>query len=524
MHCTCVRHTELPHTSSLFADVLYHPDRTAPFYSHPYRELTSYQESAAQINFSDTQRAELIAALRQSNPAGKSLERWAQRGTVAVVTGQQVGLFSGPAYTMYKVLHAVRLAEWLSANGIPAVPVFWLATEDHDFAEVNHVWVFDAEHRPVKLEMRRSASAQPVGEIALAAPPVRELRTALHGLPFGEEVADLVEESYRPGSTMGKAFGELLKQLLKRFDVLQVDPMQPAFRKLAAPLLKSAVQAAPELTAAVLERNKELAAAGYHAQVHVEEQTSFVFLLENGKRLALRRHGDEYVLNGRRFTTAELADRADSLSPNAILRPVAQDSMLPTVAYIGGPAEVAYLAQSAAIYQRLLGRMPVAIPRTGFTILDARTDKLMERYGVRVQDLFHGEGPLRDRIAARLIPSSVANASREAAASVESSLGRLRNELEAFDPTLAKAADRSLAKIRYQLGKIERKAGLEALRRDERAARDAASIYGLIYPERHLQERLYSFLPFLAKHGFDLTNQVYDAIQLDCPDHRLMVI
>ena len=208
-------------------------------------------------------------------------------------------------------------------------------------------------------------------------------------MPYGEEVADLVEETYRPGSTMGKAFGELLRKLLARFDVLQVDPIQPAFRKLAAPLLRAAVEAAPELTDAVLERNRELAAAGYHAQVHVEPQTSFVFLLENGKRLTLRRHGDEYVLNGRRFTTQELADRAESLSPNAILRPVTQDSMLPTVAYIGGPAEIAYLAQSAAIYDRLLGRMPVAVPRTGFTILDQRTEKLMDRYGLRMQDRYN---------------------------------------------------------------------------------------------------------------------------------------
>src|SRR5437764_7380808 len=177
MHCTCVRHTELPHTSSLFADVLYHPDRTAPFYRHPFRELTSFEEAAREIDFSDSRRAELIAALRQHNPSGPALERLARPGTMAVVTGQQVRLFSGPAYTMYKVLHAVKLAEWLSANGIPAVPVFWLATEDHDFAEVNHVWIFDAEHRPAKLEMRRAASAQPVGEITLAAPPVRELRT-----------------------------------------------------------------------------------------------------------------------------------------------------------------------------------------------------------------------------------------------------------------------------------------------------------------------------------------------------------
>src|SRR5581483_5317269 len=119
-----------------------------------------------------------------------------------------VGLFSGPAYTIFKALHAARLAEWLTENGIPAVPVFWIATEDHDFAEVNHVWVFDADHRPVKLEMRRSASLQPVGTVSLASPPVNELRAALHGLPFGEEVADLVEETYRGGSTLGGAFGE----------------------------------------------------------------------------------------------------------------------------------------------------------------------------------------------------------------------------------------------------------------------------------------------------------------------------
>lgn len=524
MHCTCVRHTELPNTSKLFADVLYHPDRTAAFYRHPYRELGSFRDAAAEIDFSDEKRAALVAALREQNPDSPALRRLAQPGTVAVVTGQQVGLFSGPAYTMYKVLHAVKLAEWLSENGLPAVPVFWLATEDHDFAEVNHVWVFDAANQPAKLEMRRTASAQPVGDIALASPPIDELRATFRGLPYGDEVAAMVEEAYRPGSTMGRAFGDLLRRLLGRFDVLQVDPMRPAFRALAGPLLRSAVEAAPELTEAVLARNKELAAAGYHAQVHVEDQTSFVFLLENGKRLALRRHGDEYVLNGRRFTTRALADQAESLSPNAILRPVAQDSMLPTVAYIGGPAEVAYLAQSAAIYDRLLGRMPLAMPRAGFTLLDERTDKLMERYGLALRDLFHGPEPVRDRVAAKLVPPSVKQTAAEVRATVEGATARLRAELARFDPTLLAAADRSLRKVQYQFEKLERKTGREALRRDERAARDAASIYGLIYPERHLQERLYSFLPFLAKHGPDLTERIYAEIQLDCPDHRLMVV
>ncbi|HEY2013651.1 MAG TPA: bacillithiol biosynthesis cysteine-adding enzyme BshC, partial [Bryobacteraceae bacterium] len=441
MHCSCVRHTDLPHTSALFADALYHPDRTARFYRHPLRDLNAFQAAAAEIQFSAERRSALIEALRLQNPAGSSLSRLAQAGTVAVVTGQQVGLFSGPAYTIYKVLHATRLAAWLSENGVPAVPVFWLATEDHDFAEVNHAWVFGPDHRPTKLEMRRSASAQPVGGVALADPPVRELRAAMRGLPFGEEVADLVEETYRAGSTMGKAFGELLRRLLADYDVLQVDPMLPAFRELAAPAIRAAVEAAPGLTASILDRNKELAASGYHAQVHVEDQTSFVFLLENGKRLTLRRNGQEYILNGRRLSTAELMDGAASLSPNALLRPVVQDSMLPTVASIGGPAELAYLAQSEVIYRAILGRMPVAVPRSGFTIWDAHSQKLMDRYGLTLQNFFHGEDALRERIAVKLVPPVLNAAMRETSTSVEHAIARLSGELVAFDPTLTLALE-----------------------------------------------------------------------------------
>lgn len=524
MHCSCVRQTELPHTSPLFADVLYHPDRTASFYPHPARDLEAFRQSAREANLPEDRRAALIQALRVRNPGSEALARLAAPGTVAVVTGQQVGLFSGPAYTIYKLLHAVRLAAWLSENDIPAVPVFWLATEDHDFAEVNHAWVFDGDHRPLKLEMRRSASAQPVGGVTLASPPVEELRAALAGMPFGGEVAGLVAETYHSGTTMGKAFSDLLRRLMGRFDILQVDPMLPEFRELAAPALRAAVERAPELSSRVLERNRALAAFGYHAQVHVEPQTSFVFLLENGKRLTLRRSDAEYTLNGRRFTSGELMEKAAFLSPNAILRPVVQDSMLPTVAYIGGPAEIAYLAQSAVIYETLLGRMPVAVPRTGFTIFDEHSHKTMERYGLALQDLFHGEDALRERIAARLVPPELDQTMHDTVRAVDGAVACLEREMAAFDPTLEKALGKSARKIRYQLSKMAAKAGREAMRRDARAAAEARSLYGLICPERHLQERLYSILPFLARHGWDLIDQLYEAIQLDCPDHRLMVV
>ena len=246
-------------------------------------------------------------------------------------------------------------------------------------------------------------------------------------------------------------------------------------------------------------------------------------MLENGKRLALRRLGREYTLNGRRFTTGELMDRAVSLSPSALLRPVVQDSMLPTVALIGGPAETAYLAQSETLYRAILGRMPVAVPRAGFTIIDRRSQKLLDRYGLTLPDFYHGEEPLAERIAAKLVPPTLTEAMRDTVTAVESAVGRLRGEMAGFDPTLAMALDRGARKIQYQLGKIERKASLEALRRDASAARDAASLYGLIYPERHLQERIYSILPLLATHGLDLAGRISQAIQLDSTDHRLLM-
>jgi bacillithiol synthase len=524
MHCTCVRQTALPHTSALAADVYYHPDRAAAFYRHPVRDVESFRAAAGEIRFPDERRAALVAALRQQNPASRSLELLAQPGTVAVVSGQQVGLFSGPSYTVYKALHAARLAAWITEQGIPAVPVFWLATEDHDFAEVNHVWVFDVEHRPTKLELKRSTAAQPVGDVPMVAPPVTQLRAILRGLPFGEEVADLTEEAYRGGSTMGRSFGELLRRLLGKYDILQVDPMLPAFRELAAPAMRAAMEAAPDLTAGVLARNQQLAAAGYHAQVHVEEQTSFVFLLDNGKRLGLRRHGAEYILNGRRFGTEELMDRAVSLSPNALLRPVVQDFVLPTAASILGPAELAYLAQSEVIYRTILGRMPVPVPRAGFTIVDQHSKNRMDRYGLELTDFFEGEEAIRQRIARKLVPPALEGVMGDAFVLVDQAVDLLRIGLIGFDPTLANTLERSARKIRYQLSKVEGKVGREAMRRDAQAARHAASLDGLLYPERHLQERLYSILPFLAKHGLELVEQIYEAILLDCPDHRMLVV
>ncbi len=526
MESACLRHTEIPHSSSLFSDFQYHFDRVARFYEHNPHDARSYAAAAQQIAYPEDRRAALVTALRASNGESASLDLLSRPGTVAVVTGQQVGLFSGPAYTIYKALTAVRLAAQLSEQGTPAVPMFWLATEDHDVAEVNHAFVFGPDHRPIQLSVTANGgTVRPVGSIPIAAPPLDALGQALAAFPYGDEVMEMVRAAYPAGATFGRAFRALLERLLAGRGLLFVDPLDESVRRLAAPLLQAAVRQDEALHVKLIERGQELEAAGYHAQVHVESKTSLMFLLERERRATLRRQNGEYASKERKYSAADLIDRAERLSPNALLRPVVQDYVLPTVAYIGGPAELAYMAQSQVLYRELLGRMPVMVSRSGFTLLDARTAKLMDRYELNVPAFFHGEDGIRGHIAQRLVPPGLTEQFSQVRRTVSQSVERLREDLISFDATLAAATHKSMAKINYQLSKIERKAAHEALRRNERAAADAGYMAGLIFPDKHLQERYYSILPFLAQHGLaDLMDTLYQHVRLECPDHQVLVV
>ena len=496
---------------------MYHFDRVAGYYAHDPHKSESYATAAAQLEYPDARRAALVKALEAQNGPSPELSKLAQPGTVAVVTGQQVGLFSGPAYTVFKAVTAAKVTANLNQQGIPAVTIFWLASEDHDFPEVNHVDVFDADHRPVRLMVdlpkQFEGQTRPVGNVPVTAPPIEALRKTLHGLPHADEVMAAVEAAYRPGVTMTEGFRALVKSILGKLGLIFLDPLDPAIRAIGAPFIAEALKNAPELKASLLKRNHELTSAGYHAQVHMEEKTSLFFLLENGQRVSLRKKDHEF---------AELADRAAEISPNALLRPVLQDYLLPSVAYVGGPAELAYFAQSKVIYDRLLGRMPVMVARSCFTLIDSRASKLAKRYNLGLRDITVADDLLKDRIAKTLIPESLEASLEKNTSAISRELDAMSREIGAFDPTLGAALAKSRAKITHQVEKLRKKMTREALRRDQRAAAEAEYLGNLIYPHKHLQERLYSILPFLAKHGMDLPEQIFNDARLDCPDHRIL--
>ena len=517
MESFCLRQTELPGASKLYTDLLYRYDRVAEFYPQPAGSMDGCRAVAAQIDFPSERRAALVAALSKWNAGSASLERLAEPGTVAVLTGQQVGLFSGPCYTVYKALTAIRLASELTASGTPAVPVFWLATEDHDFPEVNQAWSFDARLEPHGFQAKDpQLPNRPVGGLPVLDAPLAELEATLAELPFGAEIAAQLREHYASG-TFGSAFLGICQAWLSRMGLLFVDPLDEEIRRIFTPKLAEAVRRTDELATALMERNKALEAKGYHAQVHFEAETSLVFLLENGVRVGLKRNKGDY-------SPEKLAARAESLSPNALLRPVLQDYLFPTVAVVGGPAELAYFAQSEVLYQRLLGYMPVPVARAGFTLIPARGQKLLDRYHLTVKDVWQGDEAVRERIAQQLIPGELAAAMAETQSRGEQQIAELAQQLAAFDTTLAAALTNSAKKIHYQLAKIEKKVNREALRRNERAAAEAAYLTHLLYPEKHLQERLYSITPFLAMYGEELIDRLYEHVQLECPDHQVIAL
>jgi bacillithiol synthase len=525
MEPSCVRHNSIPGTSKLFLDYLYNFDRVSRFYSGEGWDAEHVEESAKAIRFPTERRSRLVAALRTQNGDSEALAKLAQPETVAVVTGQQVGFLSGPAYTVFKALTAVKLAAHLTEQGIAAVPIFWLATEDHDLAEVDHAWVFDREATPAKISIANTVvNGGPVGEVVLNEIPLADLKAALRGLPFAEEALEAVKAAYQPGKTLGAAFRHLTENILRGCGLLFLDPLAPAIRELAAPLLRDVVERVPVLLDALHRRNAELEAAGYHAQVFVDKDSSLLFLLDQGRRTAIRWNAGKFQVRDRAYSREDLQLLAAQLSPNALLRPVMQDYLLPTASYVGGPAEIAYFAQGEVLYDNLLGRMPVIYPRNGFTLLDARAGKLLDRHGLRVPDLLDYEEKTKGRLAAKLVPGDLAAKLAAVESATSDALARLQSDLGRFDPTLEAAAKKSSAKVLYQFAKLSKKTARETLRRDERATKDAAYLTNLIYPHRHLQERFYSILPFLAQHGFDLPQRLLGQVQLSCADHMVRMV
>ena len=366
----CLPFREIPHTTPLFADYLRYDPKVRPFYPRSPSLGDWITERASRISLPPERLHEVATVLEgQSRAWDASPETFnnlhrLRGGACAVVTGQQVGLFGGPLFALLKALSAVRLAAQVAAAGHDCVPIFWLATEDHDLAEVQHTSIPGAkfELQPISVSPDHVPGA-PVGSIRFG----QEIEAAVNQAArlLGEnEIVSALRESYRPGETFGSAFARLTTRIFAGRGLILLDPADPALHRVALPIYRNAIESAEGLDTALMARGKELERAGYHQQVKVTAASSLLFKLQNGARHVIRRKPngpDEYLAGDERLTQSDLLAQIDAspelFSANVLLRPVMQDYLLPTLAYIGGAAEIAYFAQAAVVYEKLLGRV-----------------------------------------------------------------------------------------------------------------------------------------------------------------------
>lgn len=541
MKAQCLPFTQIPHTTRLFTDFLAYSPGVQPFYPHSphFSEWSKAQASALRYDPSQRERVSTILE-RQNKSWGASPQTLAnlsrlRAGAAAIVTGQQVGLFGGPMFAIYKALTAVKLADEATAAGIDAVPVFWLATSDHDLAEVNHVSIPgpDGLLRTLTTSSHGVPNA-PVSNVGLGEEilPVVEEAASLLG---DSEASQFLRTSYRPGETLGTAFARFYAQLFAQWGVILLDASDPELHRVAAPMYRAAIERVEDLDAALLTRGDALGRADYYQQVKVTPSSVLLFALRDGARTAIhRREGSngagEFVIGSEpgaeKVSSAELLDRIaaapENFSPNVLLRPVVQDYLLPTLAYAGGAAEAAYFAQAGAVYERLLGRVTPIVPRFSATVVEPKVQRWLGQYGIAVRDALDGPEALRQTLAARTLPAGLQAAFERANKSVEESFSGLQEALTKLDPTLVEASQTGASKVRYQLDRLRERAMAAELRRSEVVSRHAAVLSQALYPENALQERGVAGVYFVARHGTELLLSIYDTMRTDCHDHQIL--
>jgi bacillithiol biosynthesis cysteine-adding enzyme BshC len=529
----CISFNSIPHTTRIFSDFLsYSPEIRRFFPTLP--DVEHVAASAKSVPRDRERQARVADALEKQNRdwgASEQTLRNIQRlrdGAFAVVTGQQVGLFGGPLMSLFKAASVLALAGQLQKQGVDCVPVFWLATEDHDLDEVNQALLLTHDFQLVPFQANTTGTeGAPVAHLRFAEGTNEIVAEAAKLL--GESLAaDYLRESYAEGETFSNAFAKLYTRIFREHGLIFLDPADPELHRIAAPLFMDALHRSAELDQAVLERNKELRDGGYHEQVKVTGESTPLFALVDGARVPVHRANGAFTIAKKAVSAEELQKRIETapenFSANVLLRPVLQDYWLPTLAYIGGPAEIAYFAQAAVVYEKLLGRITPIVPRMSATLVEPRIERLLNKYEVELPELFHGECQLRDCLAARSLPAELKQDFEQARESVEAAMARISESLKKLDPTLVEAAGRAASKMRYQVNRLEKRAAQAELRRTEILSRHAAHIENALYPKKSLQEREIGGLYFYANHGPELIDRLIDLAQARCPEHKVLTL
>ena len=495
--------------------------------NHPAAHTEIAAVVAAQLTSRGTPPAAVVSAEKLADPE-----------TVAIVAGQQAGLFGGPLFTLLKALTAVRLARRVSADhDVTAVPVFWVHGEDHDLDEISSCGVLssDLELHTVTVP-HESASGQPASEMRLPDSMTDVLKDLRELLPETEFTGPLFEQLaavYRPGAGMVEAFSRWMDTLLGPHGLVVFDASDPNAKPMVRDLLNRELDLPGVTSNLATAAGENLTALGYHAQVTSESDAVALFFLGDGRQ-AIRLHpatppaepafdiGTDIVPGDR--LRAQLAERPEAFSPNVLLRPVVQDAIFPTVAIVAGPSELAYLAQLRDVYRHFSVPMPIIYPRASATLVDQATLKFLDRYDVEFEMLQPQDDGVLNRLLAALLPDAVERTIGDTERAIGERLAAVAAEVSAVDPTLTGVVETTQSRMDRDLKSLRNKIVQAAKRRDETLRRQYLRARSQAFPNGDPQERAVGIIYFLNRYGPHLVDRLLDDLVLEVGQHGLLTV
>jgi bacillithiol biosynthesis cysteine-adding enzyme BshC len=528
-----------PWIRPLASDYVFNFSALAPFFAGDATDDNAWREAIHRTQ-QHPRRRDAVADLLHAQQARRGAPAEALRATellrnprtVAVVTGQQAGLFGGPLFTLFKAITAMRQAAALYAEqGVPAIAIFWVDAEDHDWNEVKSCRIPAGDSvKPITIE-RSGAAEGSIASVSLdesIATAVAELEATLQSNEFTPALLEALRRAYRPGIGMADAFARWLETVLGRRGLIVYDASDAAAKPLVADLFARELEHPGETCRRAAEAGRALEQAGYHAQVTPAEGAVALFHLGNGGREAIRQQGEGFLVGDREYSAADLLARArqapQEFSPNVLLRPLVQDTLFPTVCYVAGPNELAYLAQLRGVYEAFGLPMPLFLHRASATIVDANAMRFLTKYDCPLASLAaQDEAALNELLAAQL-PPAVEASLQDAEREIEQRLARVIAELPSVDPTLEGAARSTQSRIQDDLKKLHAKVIQAAKRKDDTLRRQFLHARSQAFPGGHPQEREVGFVHFLNKYGPTFVDCVHDALPLTMGQHWVLTI
>lgn len=528
--------------SRLYQHYLNDFPKVQTFFEHDYRSQQTILQQAEFVASRYQHRATVADVLLEQNQhfGGSEttlahLREFSNPNVLAVVTGQQVGILGGPLYTVYKTITAIKLARELSAS-LPSyrfLPVFWLENEDHDFDEVRSVGLLNGEGAPVRAEYMIGGkplekNIGPVGEITFdpyLTTFFDQLQKLLPATEFRAPLMELLHSTYTPSSTFTLAFARLLNRFFPDDGLVFISPNDARLKKILSPLFQREVEEFPKVSQLIIQRSAELE-EHYHAQIKTKALNLFMF--HKGGRYMIEPRENDFSLRGTRnyLSKEELLrtalDTPELLSPNVVLRPLCQDILLPTAAYVAGPSEVAYFAQLKPVYRHFDMKMPVIYPRSSATIMEGRVEKILEKFELNLVDVFRSPENIQRGVVERISEIKIDEMFKESMHRTNEVLNEMRFGLNYIDSTLMGPLEATRERIESNLRLLKEKAIQAQERKHEVAIRQITKAANILFPNRAFQEREINIIYFLNKHGVEFVRFLSQAVEIGKFGHQII--